>query len=106
MLRGISAPQWQRWKTYLQLAPSGEDRADLRAALIAQAIWNVQIAKTAKRGSQPAYRALKDFVLRIGDASDVLDPPPAKAKDGGKGAWEIIKTIFLVGAKPKKGADV
>ena len=40
MLRGITVRQFQEWRAYADLEPFDEERADLRAASIVQAIYN------------------------------------------------------------------
>jgi hypothetical protein len=102
MLKEMSAVEWELWKVYLSLNPVGEDREDLRTAQVAQAIWNVQIAKTAGRGRTPQYRPLKDFLLLIGDRPD---PNAPTRRQTAKEQWAILKATFLKFAKPKKKAS-
>lgn len=106
MLRGMSAIQWLHWKAYMSLAPFGEERDDIRAALVAQSIWNVQIAKAQgawdaskrKHGSRPVMRPIDDFVLRFGDT-----PERQKMKPEGRGVFDsILSTFESMGLKPVK----
>jgi len=61
MLRQISIRQLNEWRAYADLEPFDEERADLRAASIVQALVNPH----RRKGSPPV--ALKDCVLRFGD---------------------------------------
>lgn len=79
----VTWPEWLEWLAFMELEPFGEEIENFRTALIAQAIWNVQIAKGTKKGKTPRYRELHEFVLRFGDAPDPKPPPkriPAKAQ--------------------------
>ena len=49
MLDGISAKQLQSWMAYYDIEPFGEERADLRSAIVACQIVNVNIPKGKKR---------------------------------------------------------
>lgn len=85
----------------MELAPFEEERADYRAALIAAAIWNVQIAKNTKKGHTPTFREVKEFVLRFGDSPEILDPGPTR-KQSSTEQWEMLTSAFLLGAEKKK----
>lgn len=51
-----------------------QERADMRAALIAMSIWNVQIAKNTKKGETPQMRMLYEFLPHWGDAPEQTPP--------------------------------
>jgi hypothetical protein len=59
MLEGMSARSLNEWAAYAGLEPWGEDRADLRAGIVAATIANVH------RRKGRAYSA-KDFMPRFG----------------------------------------
>jgi hypothetical protein len=52
---------YQDWMTYYELEPFGEERADLRAGIIAATIANC----LARRKGRPAFR-VTDFMPRFG----------------------------------------
>lgn len=55
----------------MQLRPFhyDEERADVRAAMVALSIWNVQIAKSSKN---PVFRKIREFLMGWGD-SDIIE---------------------------------
>ena len=92
--------QFTHWRVYMKmLAPFGEERMDVRIASIAAAVWNVQIAKATKQGTDPKYRDIEELVLRFGDTPEYLPPGPVKPADGGRGAFATIKEYLLANAK-------
>lgn len=97
MLRRMSVVQWLRWKQYMLLAPFGEEREDARAALIAQAIWNVQIAKNAKKGTTPVFRKLWEFLFQFGDSPDYSAPT---RKQSSKEQWDTLVNTMKMYATP------
>lgn len=105
MLRGMSASQWLEWRVLMGLNAMmmSEDRADLRAAIVACAIWNVQIAKSAKKGTQPTFRTPQEFLPQWGDAPKAK-PAMRSAKQQRADAnaqFQGIKDIFAsMGMKP------
>jgi hypothetical protein len=68
MLRQMPAGLLFEWREYEELEPFGEERADLRAAQIVQAIYNVN--RDVKK--YPNGVPLADCLLYFGDAQ----PPP------------------------------
>ncbi len=58
--REISSPEFVRWQAYYELEPFGEERADLRAGIVASTIVNVQRGK-----GQRAVKAT-DFMPEFG----------------------------------------
>lgn len=85
MLRGMSASQFQEWRAYADLEPFDEERADLRAASIVQAIYNVN----RRKGSRPI--ALKDCALVFGPNTE-----PAKPKTVEQQRAEIRATLDIL----------
>lgn len=82
-----------------------EDRADIRAALIAMSIWNVQIAKNTKKGESPKYRELYEFLIQWGDEPD---PKPQRSSED---QFESVVDAFQsMGFRPvdraNRGPDV
>ena len=65
----MTSGQWLQWKTFMALHPFhyDQERADIRAALIALAIWNVQIAKSGGQ-QKPTFRKIEEFLMTWGDA--------------------------------------
>lgn len=61
LAREITWQQFLEWQTYQQLEPWGEERADIRAAQITAALYNVNRTKKSK----PVK--IKDVLLRFGD---------------------------------------
>lgn len=106
MLAGMNAVEWLEWQAYMDLSamPFEEERADRRTAMIVQAIWNVQIAKNAKRNSQPHYIELFKILLgmRVGDTPDPT-PKPAETASVGRTRFQALKDrIAAWGGKPVK----
>lgn len=98
MLSEMSAPEWLMWRVYMSLRPpSVQETLVWVGALIVQAIWNVQIAKGTKRGQAPKFRALHEFVLRLGD---MPDPRPV-VKRTAREQFADLKDMFMaMGKKP------
>lgn len=59
MLDRMPMPQLLEWVAYAQIEPFGEERADLRAGIVASTIANVH-----RRPGKPAYRAT-DFMPKF-----------------------------------------
>lgn len=53
----MSSPEFNQWMAYYKLSPFGEDRADLRAGIIASTTANMH----KKKGTKPF--APRDFML-------------------------------------------
>lgn len=83
MLSQITFRQLSEWGAYAELEPFDEERADLRAGSIVQAILNVN------RGKRRPY-TLKDCVLPFG-AEPVKPAPTAKKGDPKVDARDQIK---------------
>ncbi len=83
----------------MSLEPSEREVQIYAAALQAQSTWNVQIAKTARKGHPPPkMRPLHEFVLRFGD---MPDPKPPEKRLSPQEQWERLKDAFLAtGMKP------
>jgi len=99
MLRGMTIRQLQEWRAYADLEPFDEERDDLRAASIVQAIYNVH-----RRKNSPQI-PLKDCVLRFGEA-----PQPGQAQRTPAQAVEQIKAVMrdlmATHNKPERGERV
>lgn len=65
----MTGAQFLEWQYYASLEPFDETRADVRAAQIVQALWN--IARDTK--AHPTPFALKQFLIEFGEQ------PPKKA---------------------------
>lgn len=61
MLAGISSRLLSEWMLYAQVEPFGEERADLRSAIVASTVANVQ--RDAKQHREPYTAA--DFMPRF-----------------------------------------
>lgn len=61
MLRQLTAREFLGWSAYAELEPFGEERGDIRAALIATVLANIN--RDPKRRPQ-AFR-LEDFMLKF-----------------------------------------
>lgn len=69
MLASMPWRIWQDWIAYNALEPIGEERADLRAGIIAATTANC----LARRKGKPAYRAA-DFMPKFGEQRRWLTP--------------------------------
>jgi hypothetical protein len=84
----MSEAEFRRWMAYYQIEPFGEERADLRNALLCLTIAQVHGAKQAKK------LKLSDFVLKFGPSEQQsvermamflkARTPPKKKKPEGK----------------------
>jgi hypothetical protein len=88
MLREMSSVQWLQWRAFMQLRPFhfDQERADVRAAMIAAAIWNVQIAK----GKGKKQLSIKDFLgMKWGDysAAELFAVPEIDERD----EWDSLR---------------
>lgn len=88
MLREMSSVQWLQWKAFMQLRPFhyDEERADIRVAQIAMAIWNAQLAK----GKNPQFRKITDFLgMKWGDysAAEMFAVPEKDEQD----EWDNLR---------------
>lgn len=81
MLRAITTPQLLEWRAYSDLEPWDEERADLRAAQVVQAIRN------AWRGKGGRSYTLKECVLRF---------TPAKARTPEQARAETRRTLEML----------
>lgn len=101
----MSASQWLEWKTLMTLSPFilAEDRADVRSAQIACAVWNVQIAIAQgswdyaarngnQTGSRPEFRQVHEFLSQWGDMPN--PHPQEEMKEPGQGLFDSIKEYF------------
>lgn len=110
MLRDMSAQEWLHWQVLAGLNAwhESEERADLRAAKIAQALWNVEIAKAQgawdaakkKKGARPVFRPISDFIMLIGDI-EKPKPPEADPVQRGRNFFQAMVEQFAeLGMKP------
>jgi len=93
MLRGLTARQFMEWRAYADLEPFDEERADLRAASIVQAIFNSPRRKKDRL-------KLKDCLLAFGDDAEPI--PPEKTRAGIEQALDLCMLIFNQ-PEPKAG---
>ncbi|MFA5161866.1 MAG: DUF4035 domain-containing protein [Elusimicrobiales bacterium] len=76
LLSRVSSRELTEWQTYYELEPFGEDRADLRAGIVASTVANV----SRKSGTKP-YKA-QDFMPKFG-----------KEKQDWREQLEMVKAI-------------
>jgi hypothetical protein len=81
MLRGMSARQFSEWRAYHDLEPFDEERADIRAGSIVQAIFS-----TSRRKGSPPIK-LMDCVVRFGSGAGDSPKSVEQARE------EIVKTM-------------
>lgn len=79
----MSWPQFVEWAVYGRLDPFGEERADLRAALITAKIHNVNVTKKSDLAS-PA-----DFMPNFGAATG--KPPKSRRRPMDEEAWKEFR---------------
>jgi hypothetical protein len=95
MLGQISTRQFSEWRAYADLEPFDEERADLRAASIVQAIVN-----TSRRKGTPAFK-LKDCTLLFNEGGDVPQTPE-RAREQTRLTLDMLMALY--GPKAKKRA--
>jgi len=83
LLARLSSTQISEWMAYYALDPFGEERADLRAAMIMSLIANVN--RDAEKKREP-YTA-EDFMPRFGQ------PPPEPAAAPWEQQKEMLKAM-------------
>jgi hypothetical protein len=72
MLASITSDQLLEWMVYEKLEPFGEDRGDLRAAQVVQALYHIALMRV-----RPEPYPLDRFRLSIGDWRPTTDAEPA-----------------------------
>lgn len=88
MLASIPYTQFQEWQAYHLIEPFGEDRADLRMAVVASVTANASGAKTAPADFIPDYESV---VERMIESSQATDPEEeAKALFEKMMAWHVV----------------
>ncbi|MFI5223667.1 MAG: DUF4035 domain-containing protein [Nitrospirales bacterium] len=83
MLRGLTARQFHEWIAYAELEPFDEERADMRVAMLASVLANVN--RDSKKKKEP-YK-IEDFMLKFGKAV----PKPFVNKN----SWQVNKAIAM-----------
>lgn len=83
MLGELSARQFDEWIAFYSIEPWGEERADLRAGIVASTVANVN--RNAKQRSKPY--SPKDFM-------PVYDKPPKKAQT----MEEMLRVVEVMNA--------
>jgi len=68
LLSRVDSEELSEWQALTTLEPIGDARADVRAALVAQTMWN------RLRGREEKPRPLDDFILEF-------DPPVKKSDE-------------------------
>ena len=95
MLATMTIRQFHEWRSYADLEPFDEVRADLRSAHIVQTLLNLELVRNRKR----ARMKLADCILRFGEAAEEPKSPEAARR-------EIARTMqglmALYGKKPAK----
>lgn len=97
----MSARHFHEWRAYDDLEPFDEERADLRAGSIVQAILNTN----GRRKGQRAYQ-LKDCVLRFGSAAQETPRTAEQAVAEISAAMDLCMLIFNSPAEKEPKARV
>lgn len=63
MLASIPYTQFQEWQAYSLIEPWGQDRADLRAAMVASVTANAAGAKTEMKDFMPDYESVVERMI-------------------------------------------
>ena len=90
MLRSLTAKQFTEWETYARMEPFNELRADHRAALIAQTVFNIAVDGKDRR-------PLTDFLLSYGD-----EEKPAPKRQPVEHQIAIAQAIAMAYSVPAK----
>jgi hypothetical protein len=61
MLASISMPLFREWQAFWNVAPFGDERADLRAGVVAAQVFNVHRGRS-QRAARP-----NDYAMRFGN---------------------------------------
>lgn len=86
MLRGMTVRQFQEWRTYADLEPFDETRADLRSADVVRTLLNL-----FGRGKGKAPFPLKDCLLRFGE-----DGGPDKKATPQQARAQVMRTMQIL----------
>ncbi len=99
MRRRMPAKLFVEWTAYEELEPFGEERADLRVALLLQLLTNIY----RDRKRWPSEFQLGQFMPHVGDSG----PPPPKRTQTVKQTFDVLKAIAMAYAKqkPKPGRE-
>lgn len=68
LLARVSSLELSEWRAYSQVEPFGEERADMRAALVAQTMANLW------RGKNTNPFTLEDFMLKFEPEPEPMTP--------------------------------
>lgn len=107
--------QWMHWKAYMQLSPFGEERDDLRAALVAWSVWSVEIAKSQgswdaaatrgeQKGERPVMPSMHAFLLRVGDTPDMS--PPKRSLTSEEQFDSVLNVFESMGLRPVNQSQI
>jgi hypothetical protein len=99
MCRNMTIIQWHHWVAYMGMNPRSEERWDKRFALVVQALWNVQIAKSKGGKFRELWQVMNLF--RMGDVPEYMPPPPTRNQSS-KELWARLKQMMIGHAKPPK----
>jgi hypothetical protein len=89
MLEEMTSEQFEGWMTYAGMEPWGEERADLRAGIVASVVANAN--RDSKRRPRP-YEA-KDFMPKFGGTPSVKNEPMTRER------WLAMKAQAKAGSK-------
>lgn len=95
LLARLSSRQISEWMAYYTLDPFGEERADLRAAMICALLANINRDPEKRK---EAYTA-EEFMPRFGVHPH---PDPLPKGEGGGQTWEQQKALMMALTGPKK----
>lgn len=90
MLEAMTWAQFMGWSHYAGLEPFGEERADLRAGIVASVIANAN----RDRKKRPRPYEPTDFMPKFGKAQSSKEPITRER-------WEAMKARAKASGKPK-----
>jgi hypothetical protein len=101
LLSTISSAEFVEWMAFDAIDPIGEDRADLRAGMIAAAVCNAPYYKLKKRAQASDFMPYRDTeaLMRSLEPEPALPAPEEIDREAQATA---IKNLFIAAAGPLK----
>lgn len=92
MLKSMTMKQLEEWAEYSSIEPFGEERADLRAGIVASAVLNANRSKSTDK-----VWSAQDFLMKFGKEDEANQPYTDVEK------WEKLKRSMKVYAAQRAG---
>lgn len=98
LLSTISSAELVEWMAFDAIDPIGEDRADLRAGMIAAAVCNAPYYKLKKRAQASDFMPYRDTEALLRE----IMPEPEPEEIDREAQATALKNLFIAAAGPLK----